>query len=77
MTVEYNKRFNHLLCTWETPRPVRYKGRDRVLRRRILKRVRLDRHGNVADADLGKLDDERRRDLLAELARLRAQGELD
>lgn len=77
MTVEFSKRYNQLICSWDVPKPFVFKGKEIILNRRLTRRVGLDNNGNIIPTELAKLGSEQRESaLLLELARLRRSGKI-
>lgn len=76
MTIELKRDRNHLVCSWEEPKKAVFQGREVVIKRLLMRRLRLNANGEVRPSELSKLGSrERERAVRAELARLRRSGQ--
>jgi len=77
MTIELKKDRTHLICSWEEPKTAVFQGREVVIKRLLMRRLRLTAKGDIRASELSKLGSRRReRAVRAELARMRKAGQM-
>lgn len=78
MTIELKKDRNHLVCSWEEPQKAVFQGREVVIKRLLMRRLRLTAKGDIRRSELSKLGSAKREKAVQrELKRLRKTGHID
>ena len=75
MTIEVRHNQKHLVCTWVEPSQAVFQGKTVTINRKLMRRLKLSRNGEVSSAELTKLGSrDRTKAVRAELARMRRSG---
>lgn len=75
MTIELRNNQKHLVCSWVEPSQAVFQGKTVTIQRKLMRRLKLSRDGEVPASELTKLGSrERTKAVRAELARMRRTG---
>lgn len=78
MTIEIKKDRKHLVCSWEEPKKTVFQGREVIVQRLLMRRLKLKANGDVRASELSKLGSRaRERAVRQELARLKNSEKSD
>lgn len=75
MTIELKRDRNHLICSWEEPKRAMFQGREVIIKRLLMRRLRLTSTGDIRRSELSKLGSpQREKTVRRELERMRREG---